>query len=445
MRVKTLKASGAGLFRSHPHVKTQVLPARTNGNLCAGSKRFTMSYNTGSVVESGTHLTEVFWTLVKEGIRLMNVSNFALAVYNDHTGNLAFPWVFYQGERAQPFSVKLSHDQGLVSHVLFSRIPLLIQDLSKTGIEVKTDPICSDQPIRSWLSVPICSPVLTREMAQGVIIVWSHQPNAFTERHLRLLSALGAQAAAVLRNTWPRRTGDACLESLPVEREQTIEDGKRARRALARDLHDGPIQLVSALAMRLDFCRKVLEKDPTLLPEQITRMQELAERAIYQMRTMLFELRPVVLETQGLGAALRVLVERRQEVVKTPRLSFDLETHRPSGEMTRQDTRTEVAIFAIVQEAVNNALRHAQAGHIEVRLKETPTAIYITVVDDGKGFDMDTVIRSYEGQGSLGMISIRERAELIGGKLDIESVLNQGTRITVSVPIKNRFFPGAGA
>jgi signal transduction histidine kinase len=278
---------------------------------------------------------------------------------------------------------------------------------------------------------------LTGETVQGIIIVWSHQPNTFTERHLQLLSTLGGWAATVIRSTWLHPVQDARLENVPVERDEAIYIEDLARRELARDLHDGPIQLVSALAMRLDFCRKALEKDPALLPEQITRMQELAERAIYQMRTLLFELRPIALETQGLDAALQVLLDRRQEMSKTTKLKLDIKTLQPNGAIAWQDARTEAVIFAMVREAVDNALRHAQANQIEVCLKETPTAIHIMIVDDGKGFDTDVVMRSYEGQGSLGIINIQERAKLIGGEIEIKSVLHQGTCITIVVPKKS--------
>jgi signal transduction histidine kinase len=290
-----------------------------------------------------------------------------------------------------------------------------------------TDPLCPDQPIRSWLSVPIRSTVSTNGKAQGVMVVWSDQPDAFTDRQSRLLSAIGAQAAIAIENARLR-------ESMRAERDRVIEAEELVRKELARDLHDGPLQLVSAIKMRLDFCQKALERDPALLPEEIIYMQELAEHAIHQMRTTLFELRPLVLETDGLGPALRIFCEHRQKAVKTTQLTLNVETCQPGGEISRQKPKIEAAIFAIVQEAVNNALKHAQADKVEVHLKETPAAIHVTVVDDGRGFEVDKVMRSYEKQGSLGLINIRERIESISGKLQVNSVPGQGTRIAIYVP-----------
>jgi signal transduction histidine kinase len=134
-----------------------------------------------------------------------------------------------------------------------------------------------------------------------------------------------------------------------------------------------------------------------------------------------------------LGAALQVLLERRQKMVETTRLTLNLETYQPSGEISRQDAKVEAAIFGIVQEAINNALKHAQADHIEIHLKETLTTICTTIADDGTGFDVNKLDHGSEQGSSLGIVSIRERAELIGGELEIKSAPGQGTHITICV------------
>jgi signal transduction histidine kinase len=165
-------------------------------------------------------------------------------------------------------------------------------------------------------------------------------------------------------------------------------------------------------------------------------MTSLADRATHQMRTMLFELRPLVLETQGLGAALEVFLERRQKDMdeRSTKLSLKINTNNPGGDISRQDGKVEATIFALVQETVNNAIKHAQAKNIVVELRENNQAIYTTIWDDGKGFDVDAVMSNYEQRGSLGMINLRERTELIGAELTIDSAPGKGTRIIIHVP-----------
>ena len=190
------------------------------------------------------------------------------------------------------------------------------------------------------------------------------------------------------------------------------------------------------MMMRLDFCKMLVNKDPVRLAKEIDETQELARQAIHQIRTLLFELRPLALEAQGLVAAMQVFIERRQKdiVEGKTRLALKTKSIHANDEISRQDDKVEGAIFAIVQEAVNNAIKHARATNIVVELEETFTAIYTIIKDDGDGFDVDQVMSDYEQRGSLGMINIRERAELIGGELKLESKPGAGTKISIRVP-----------
>jgi signal transduction histidine kinase len=149
---------------------------------------------------------------------------------------------------------------------------------------------------------------------------------------------------------------------------------------------------------------------------------------------MLFELRPLVLETKGLEAALRVFLERRQEEAGQTILTLEVNTCNPNNRLSRQESQAEATIFAIVQEAVNNALKHAHAGQIAVHLEETPTALHLMIADDGKGFAVNRTLESYDERASLGLLNLRERAGLIGGKLIIKSTPGRGTEITLTAP-----------
>jgi class 3 adenylate cyclase len=224
-------------------------------------------------------------------------------------------------------------------------------------------------------------------------------------------------------------------ESVLAERDRVVEAVEEVRKELARDLHDGPTQLVSAMAMQLEYCKMLLEKDPSKLAEAIIAAQEMARQAVHEIRNLLFDLRHLMLETQGLEAALQTLLERRQnEATEGPKLILKTRTVHANGAISRLDDKAEAAIFAIVQEAVNNALKHAQADNVVVQLEETPTGLCTIITDDGKGFTLDEVMGDYGQRGSLGILNIRERAELIGGVLTLESAPCRGTRVTIYVP-----------
>jgi len=224
-------------------------------------------------------------------------------------------------------------------------------------------------------------------------------------------------------------------ESVLAERARVVEVVEEARKELARNLHDGPTQLVSAMAMQLEYCKMLLDKDPSKLAEAIIAAQDLAKHAVYEIRNLLFDLRPLILETQGLEAALQILLERRQkEVNEGPKLILKTKTVHPNGAISRHHHEVEATVFAIVQEAVNNALKHAQADNVVVQLEETPTGLCTIITDDGEGFALEEVMGDYGKRGSLGIVNIRERAELIGGELTLESAPGRGTRVTIYVP-----------
>ena len=146
---------------------------------------------------------------------------------------------------------------------------------------------------------------------------------------------------------------------------------------------------------------------------------------------MLFTLRPLVLESQGLVAALHAIADRTKETYAQEVFIQVDENVLQGMEMGKQSV-----IFFIVEEAVNNARKHAHAPHIGVTLRALEQGIaLLEIVDDGIGFDLEAVNRAYDKRGSLGMINLRERTELVNGELNIKSVPGKGTRVQVYIPL----------
>jgi signal transduction histidine kinase len=144
---------------------------------------------------------------------------------------------------------------------------------------------------------------------------------------------------------------------------------------------------------------------------------------------MLFTLRPLVLETQGLEAAIQTVVDR---LVETDHLNIQFNGGH-YGEIL--DDSAQSVVFSIVEEALGNARKYANAKLIEIRFWQEEGLFVVLVQDNGKGFDTQDVNRDYSSRGSLGMVNMRERAERIDGSLRVESALNQGTKITLVVPL----------
>ncbi len=223
------------------------------------------------------------------------------------------------------------------------------------------------------------------------------------------------------------------IAALRAERDRIANREREARKRLARDLHDGPAQLLSAIVMSVQFAKQILTRTPEKLDklrEELEELEPLATKAIHQVQTMLFDLRPVTLDTQGLAPAL-------QSYVRRLRLADDFAVSLEVKDFPeRLDAKAEAAIFSIVQEAVGNTRKHAHASHLELRMAKQDGNLVVTVSDDGQGFDVDRVDRSYDECGSLGLLNMREKAEMLNGEFSIESAVGQGTLVKLIVPLQ---------
>jgi signal transduction histidine kinase len=255
-------------------------------------------------------------------------------------------------------------------------------------------------------------------------VVYGHpRPKFFDLDQQALMVAVVNQAIIALQNAQLYR-------NLRAEKERLIEVQEEAQKKLARDLHDGPTQGVAALAMRANFVRRLLERDPKAAGEELFKMEDLARRTTKEIRHMLFTLRPLVLESHGLAAALFQLGDKMKETHEQ-----NVIVQAEPGLDQRLEINHQGVLFYIVEEAVNNARKHAQAEHIWVRLKIEGDVLAVEIQDDGVGFNVGAVDTNYERRGSLGMVNMRERAEMISGIVRIDSAEGRGTRVMIYIPL----------
>jgi signal transduction histidine kinase len=271
-----------------------------------------------------------------------------------------------------------------------------------------------------------CFPLRSGFSAYGVLLFGHPQPGFFTHDRCEILDILGSQAVIAIQNA-------RLYQDVVDERERMVEAQEEARKKLARDLHDGPTQTVSAIAMRVDMVKRIMTKNPKAAEEELARIEELAHRTTKEIRHMLFTLRPLVLESQGLVAALQSMADKMRETYQQNVKIAVQENILQDLEMGKQGV-----IFFIAEEAVNNARKHARAAHIWVTLRSFAREIALLEIrDDGVGFDVEAVNLSYDQRGSLGMVNLRERSELVNGVLDIKSVPGKGTRVQVYIPLSD--------
>jgi len=269
-----------------------------------------------------------------------------------------------------------------------------------------------------------CIPLRSGFNIYGAMLFAHPDQNYFTSERCDLLDIIGRQAVIAVQNA-------KLYQDLVEEKKRMVDVQEETRKKLARDLHDGPTQSVAAIAMRINLTRRMLKKDTKGADEELQKIEELALRTTKEVRHMLFTLRPLILESQGLTAALEAMAEKMRETFSQNVIVNVDETVLENMEMGKQGV-----IFYIIEEATNNARKHAGAFHIWVRLRTFETDIaLLEIEDDGLGFDVEAVNKSYDKRGSLGMVNLRERSELVNGLLNIDSAPGKGTRIQVYIPL----------
>lgn len=204
---------------------------------------------------------------------------------------------------------------------------------------------------------------------------------------------------------------------------------QQLRQKVARELHDGPVQILSNVTMQLMGLQKQIMADPGGAQKELSLVIANMQRAVKEMRAVMFELRPLALEREGLVPALREFVSYVRE-----QQPLEIVLKAPETQLLLSDI-LKTNIFYIVQEAVQNTIKHAHATHLRIALSLVGDELQVFISDDGNGFDLNQVQDGYSTRKSLGLMNLSERAQLIQGDLTLYSNVGQGTTVHLSVPL----------
>ncbi len=241
----------------------------------------------------------------------------------------------------------------------------------------------------------------------------------------RLIAAVDAMLGRLNRRT----------RQLRALSERTINAQEEERQRIARNLHDETAQSLSMLIINLERLENSPLANQVELQERLQQTRLLATSTLEELRQVIFDLRPAMLDDLGLIPAIRWYVRSH---LKTAGVDIAFEV---PEESVRLPHYLETTLFRITQEAVNNILRHAGANHMTFRLWLEEEEIHLEVEDDGHGFNVGQTASQALNQKQLGLLGIQERAALVGGQVVIESNPGQGTRVWVIVPLRRAAKP----
>ncbi|MCS7286859.1 MAG: GAF domain-containing sensor histidine kinase [Anaerolineae bacterium] len=352
---------------------------------------------------------------------VLDVMAASLLLIKEGTDELVLEVVYGQGGEAVR-RVKGKIGEGLVGWVAQNGKPIIVNN-------VQSDPRFNPKvDARTGILAHsiICVPLQIKGKTIGVLeAINKRSDNGFDEEDLKILSTIAAHAAIAIEN--------AKLHlSLKEERDKLLRVQEEIRQSLARNLHDSTLQYLSAISMGLEHLSRLLEVKPEAVKAEIDALTKMTKQAIKEARLLLFELRPLVLESQGLIPALRAYVE---QLNSTEHFFTHLEVEGVNRPLKRSVERN---IFSIVQEAINNVEKHAKAKNVWIKVTADGDYLSVSVVDDGVGFNVKEVLSRYEERGSLGLLNMQERAKAIGAQLSIRSNPQgpgRGTIVSLRIPL----------
>lgn len=305
-----------------------------------------------------------------------------------------------------------------------SQIPAEVKE-SPNQIRIQHCPRLEAAGLGEARSHHISIPIEAREIHFGVINLYFPHPDGLDQETLALLEAIQTKISEVVANAWLEiklREKEAA-RALLLQSLVTAQEDERAH--LARELHDQAGQSLTSLLIRLKAMENLCQDD--LLEENLHKMQAVVAETINRIRDLSYQLRPPSLEEFGFGTAIHALAE---EMTSQTNLKVKFK------DKLQQDIPPDLALvlYRIVQEGLTNIIRHAGANQVKIELKKEGNLVHLGIEDDGRGFD-PLEIHPEEGQRHLGLISMHERSELIGGTMEMYSAPGEGTMIKVQVPL----------
>jgi PAS domain S-box-containing protein len=370
-----------------------------------------------TLLTSDHPLDAILAYLVAHAARLLHAD--AVTIYQLQPSGQRLRVQAVQGLEAEEIECELALGVGITGYAALERQPVYIDDLPHwlAGRELRP----ADQQLLAYVQSAGAVPLRVRGEIYGALTIYYRQAHAFAPDEARLLEACADYAALAIENA-----------GLRLQVAQAAAAAERSR--LARDLHDAVTQTLFSASLIADVLPRLWARDQAEGWRRLEEVRSLTRGALAEMRALLLELRPDTLVEMPFAELLRQLAAAVGGRAGVPVEVLIL----PAFEEGRLPPEVQLALYRIVQEALNNAARHAHAQHIGVECRMTfveqgggdaATAVALWVRDDGRGFDPALV-----SPGHLGLQSMGERAQAIGAQLDLHSVLNQGTVVGISWP-----------
>jgi signal transduction histidine kinase len=322
--------------------------------------------------------------------------------------------------------MRLGPGEGIAGRVAQSGKAILLEDISIDSRVAHPDLVSAE-----GLKAFICVPIRAKADVLGVINVASRRAHRFTTKDLHLLHSIGDQLGVAIQQARLYERLRKARERYRKLTRQILVAQEDERKRLALELHDETSQTLSGLTLQLQALTAIAEKsgvDAELIAK-LKKVQSLAVQVHTEVRRLMADLRPSLLDTLGLVPAIRQLADTR---LRPLNINVSVKT---TGTERRLDPEFETGLFRVAQGSIGNIIEHSKAKNVTIAVEYRDSELVLHITDDGQGFDVADITDVEESGRGRGLFSMRERIMLLGGTASVESKIGQGTTVWASVPI----------
>lgn len=375
-----------------------------------------------TTISQSLDLSEILGRSLDEVLRLTGIDSGAIFLREETLGKLELYAHRGLSEETARAVAQFGMLDGSCGGVLENREVIVVPAVSRyRGRRARTLQ-------REKLSTLVHIPLVAKGATLGSMCVATRREREFDAAARDLLYAIGSQIAVAIENARlyaelqrrERLRGELLHKIIAAQEEE--------RKRIARDLHDETSQTLTALLYAVDEALEL--SDAAEIKHMLQNMRMIAQRTLDGVHKLIFDLRPSMLDHLGLAPALRWFAQTRLEPANVRLTIEDAEAPQ------RLPTEIETALFRVIQEAITNIARHALARNVRIVFAQRGDTIELGIEDDGIGFDLVSVTLSPDSGRGLGLLGMQERIELLGGRFHIDSAPGFGTRIQISVPLK---------
>lgn len=387
-------------------------------------RRLTQSnllYEVSRAISSSLEINDVLNFTTALAANALGAEGSALLLVDQATNELVC--IIVHGASVEPLrGRRMALENDAMAQVIRTGQPVSITSAHQEELPISPAAGLDGLAVRNML----CAPLQVKGDTLGVLQVLNREGGSnFNAEDMEWLMALAGQASVAIENA-------RLYSTLREERDRILQTEEEVRHNLARNLHDSAAQLMGSLLLNIEVARKLAETHPEALGHEFDMLRELAQQANQELRQALLELRPLLLETRGLVGALQGYVNQQRRRGNVIAMSVQ-------GVLPEvRNKPAETAVYLILQEALTNVRKHANARRTWLRVQVQPPLLLLEVEDDGDGIHLAGSDPSGAELGRMGMLTMQERVQWLEGKLSFKSPCQpegRGTLVQIELPL----------